>query len=64
MDSSKRQEQIDNEMYLAREKALADANYYRHDWHHYIPSRICSDHASHLLILLLIAEFGLGCAGS
>ncbi|KAG2540052.1 erlin-2-B-like [Panicum virgatum] len=28
-DSSKRQEQIDNEMYLAREKALADANYYR-----------------------------------
>ena len=46
-DSSKRQEQIDNEMYLAREKALADANYYRHDWHHYIPSRICSDHASH-----------------
>jgi len=28
-DSSKRQELIDNEMYLAREKALADANYYR-----------------------------------
>ncbi|CAN6289110.1 unnamed protein product [Urochloa humidicola] len=28
-DSSKRQQQIDNEMYLAREKALADANYYR-----------------------------------
>ena len=45
-DSSKRQEQIDNEMYLAREKALADANYYRHDWHYYIPFRICSDHAS------------------
>jgi hypothetical protein len=29
-DSSKRQQHIDNEMYLAREKALADANYYRH----------------------------------
>ncbi|CAL4931611.1 unnamed protein product [Urochloa decumbens] len=28
-DSSKRQQQIDNEMYLAREKAQADANYYR-----------------------------------
>ncbi|KAK3146943.1 hypothetical protein QOZ80_3BG0275500 [Eleusine coracana subsp. coracana] len=28
-DSSKRQQQIDNEMFLAREKALADANYYR-----------------------------------
>jgi erlin len=29
-DSSKRQAQIDNEMFLAREKALADADYYRH----------------------------------
>ncbi|VAI05395.1 erlin-2-B isoform X2 [Triticum aestivum] len=28
-DSSKRQQQIDNEMFLARERALADANYYR-----------------------------------
>lgn len=28
-DSSKRQQQIDNEMFLAREKALTDANYYR-----------------------------------
>jgi hypothetical protein len=45
-DSSKKQEQIDNEMYLAREKALADANYYRHDWHYYIPFRNCSDHTS------------------
>jgi hypothetical protein len=35
-DSSKRQEQIDNEMYLAREKALADANYYRHGWQYHI----------------------------
>ncbi|KAG8062997.1 hypothetical protein GUJ93_ZPchr0003g18382 [Zizania palustris] len=28
-DSSKRQQQIDNEIFLAREKALTDANYYR-----------------------------------
>ncbi|KAL6598212.1 hypothetical protein ACP70R_046377 [Stipagrostis hirtigluma subsp. patula] len=28
-DSSKRQQQIDNEIFLAREKALADASYYR-----------------------------------
>ena len=35
-DSSKRQEQIDNEMYLARERALADANYYRHGWQYRI----------------------------
>lgn len=28
-DSSKRQQQIDNEMFLARERALTDANYYR-----------------------------------
>lgn len=33
-DSSKRQQQIDNEMFLARERALADANYYRHDKHY------------------------------
>jgi hypothetical protein len=32
-DSSKRQQQIDNEMYLAQQKALADANYYRYDKH-------------------------------
>uniref|UniRef100_A0A0A8XNC6 Band 7 domain-containing protein n=1 Tax=Arundo donax TaxID=35708 RepID=A0A0A8XNC6_ARUDO len=28
-DSAKSQQQIDNEMFLARERALADANYYR-----------------------------------
>ncbi|GAV61450.1 Band_7 domain-containing protein [Cephalotus follicularis] len=28
-DSARRQEEIDNQMYLAREKGLADANYYR-----------------------------------
>ena len=28
-DSAKKQEQIENEMYLARQKSQADANYYR-----------------------------------
>lgn len=28
-DSSRRQEEIENQMYLAREKSLADANFYR-----------------------------------
>lgn len=46
-DSSKRQEKIDNEMYLAREKALADANYYRHGWQYHILFRsILLMHAS------------------
>jgi hypothetical protein len=33
-DSSKRQQQIDNEMYLAQHRALADANYYRYGEHY------------------------------
>jgi erlin len=46
-DSSKRQEQIDNDMYLAREKAVADANYYRHGWQYHILFRsILLMHAS------------------
>lgn len=49
-DSSKRQEQIDNEMYLAREKALADANYYRHGWqYHILFKSILLMHASYFL---------------
>lgn len=28
-DSSRRQEEIDNQMYLARQKSLADADFYR-----------------------------------
>lgn len=28
-DSSRRQEEIENQMFLAREKSLADANFYR-----------------------------------
>lgn len=28
-ESSKRQQEIENEIFLAREKSLADANYYR-----------------------------------
>jgi len=28
-DSAKKEQQIENEMYLAREKSQADANYYR-----------------------------------
>lgn len=32
-DSIRRQEQIENEMYLAREKSLADAHYYRYTVH-------------------------------
>lgn len=29
-ESSRRQQEIDNHIYLAREKSLADANYYRY----------------------------------
>jgi len=63
-DSSKRQEQIDNEMYLAREKALADANYYRHGWQYHILFKfVLLMHAS-LFSFLLLTAFGLVCAGS
>lgn len=29
-ESARRQQEIDNQIYLAREKSLADANYYRY----------------------------------
>ena len=32
-ESSRRQQEIDNHIYLAREKSLADANYYRYFSH-------------------------------
>lgn len=31
-DSARKQEEIENEMYLAREKSLADADFYRWDF--------------------------------
>uniref|UniRef100_A0A0D9VVD1 Band 7 domain-containing protein n=1 Tax=Leersia perrieri TaxID=77586 RepID=A0A0D9VVD1_9ORYZ len=47
-DSSKRQQQIDNEIFLAREKALTDASYYRHGLALYLKSILKEAEANRL----------------